>query len=246
MRMNRFIGDFDLTSRSLVLSERPLINQIKNVLRMSKGDTIMLSDGKGREVIAEISEIRNDRIEVRIVEESKNLNEPDIRAVLYCSVLKKENFEWVVQKACEIGIKEITPIITERTIKTNINEERLKKIIKEAAEQSERKELTQLNATLDFSEAIQNAERDPLNLFFDRSGCSVKELTRGTGLPRRNNDKDVLYVNFFIGPEGGWSARELQRAREKDFTIVNLSRLNFRSETAAVIACYLVCQKLFT
>ena len=76
--------------------------------------------------------LAKDKAELEILEIIKNKNESENHVNLYCSILKKENFELAVQKAVEVGVKEITPIITKRTIKLGLNTERLEKIIKEA------------------------------------------------------------------------------------------------------------------
>ena len=90
---------------------------------------------------------------------------------------KKENFELVVQKAVEIGVKEIIPIITKRTVKLNLKYDRLEKIIKEAAEQSGRGILPILRKAMDFKKAIEEAEQNNINLFFDISGKKFQKIS---------------------------------------------------------------------
>ena len=244
MRLNRFIVDLDLRGGPVTLTGQTILKQIKNVLRMKAGDRLILSDGKGKEFLAEVSSITKDAIDADILEELDNPNEPDIHASLHCSILKRENFEWVVQKACEIGVREIVPIISERTVKTGINEERLSKIMKEAAEQSERKFLPTLSTTITLAEALRRMKKDRLNLFFDRTGTPIKDLSVRSDMENLKNVRDQLKTNLFIGPEGGWTGRELQSADENGCIIVQLSKLSLRSETAAVVASYLVCQRL--
>ncbi|MEW5806599.1 MAG: RsmE family RNA methyltransferase [Acidobacteriota bacterium] len=242
--MNRFIGDFNLTGKSLSLTDRKLVNQVRNVLRMRAGESMILSDGKGKEVLAEILAVRKDCIDVRINGELKNLNEPSVHATLCCSILKKENFEWVVQKACEVGVREIIPLFAERTVKTRIHEERLKKIIKEAAEQSERKILPVLHPTFTFQDAVHRLKKGNLNLLFHRSGIALHDIKEKM-LAAADRETKIPEVNYFIGPEGGWSDQEIRLAIDSDVTIVNLARLNLRAETAAVVAGYMICWKLF-
>lgn len=233
MRINRFIGNFDFSLKVITIYEESILNQVMYVLRMQKGEKIILSDGKGKEVLGEVLHIQKDRIDVNILEEREDNNDPDIRAFLYCSILKQNNFEWVVQKGCEVGVAGIIPIIAERTVKTRLREERLRTIIREAAEQSERKILPYLSFPLDYSEALQQVSKDECTLFFHRAGYPIEKTI---------SKKRPSKVNFFIGPEGGWTEKEVRMANEHHFKIISLSRLNFRSETAAIIASYLVCQ----
>src|SRR3989344_5822359 len=172
MRLNRFIVNFKIKSGNSKLEDRELFNQIRNVLKLKVGDKIILSDGGGNEATANILGYKRDFIEVSISDVTVNQNEADRQVILYCAVLKKENFELVVQKATEIGVKEIVPIITERTIKLNIRQDRLEKIIREAAEQSGRGVTPILGSPVGLGQALEGAKTNSLNLFFDRSGES--------------------------------------------------------------------------
>src|SRR3989338_2993960 len=120
MRLNRFFVNENLKVGNIIVSDSDFINQAKNVLRLKAGDKLILCDGNSNEAIAEIVNLNKESAELKILESYKNKNEPEKHVVLYCSVLKKENFEWAVQKAVEIGVKEITPIITARTVKDDM------------------------------------------------------------------------------------------------------------------------------
>jgi 16S rRNA (uracil1498-N3)-methyltransferase len=231
MKTHRFFGDFNFTNDRLKITDKALINQVKNVLRLGRGDRIILADGKLNEVQAEITDCQKGFFEVRILARHKNQNEPVRKAILYCSILKRENFEWVVQKATEVGVAEITPLICHHTVKTGFKKGRLEKIIRGAAEQSGRGILPELCKAVSFSEAVKQAENNSLNLFFDLSGA---DLAAGAA-------KSAPSVGLFIGPEGGWDDFEIDLARQRGFKIVNLGKLTLRAETAAVVAAYLSC-----
>lgn len=231
MRIHRFFIEADFFQKGLIeYSEKEFLNQIKNVLRLKPGDKVFLFNNEMDEVEAEITEIKKDLVKLRILKVQKNLREPKIRTILYCSILKHNNFEIVVQKATEIGIKEIFPIVSERTVKFLLREKRLNKIIKEAAEQSGRGFLPVLHNSLTFSEAIKNAVQNEINLIFDRDGESFKKFKRETFNKR----------GIFIGPEGGWSELELKLAKKNNFKVISLGKLTLRAETAAIIASFLV------
>ena len=227
MRLNRFFINENLKVGNTIVSDSDFINQAKNVLRLKAGDKLILCDGNSNEAIAEIVNLNKESAELKILESYKNKNEPEKHVVLYCSVLKKENFEWAVQKAVEIGVKEITPIITARTVKLGLNRERLEKIIKEAAEQSGRGILPKLNEAIDFDEALKSAKENELSLFFQAGypplGHSMSKFEK---------------IGIFVGPEGGWDEEEIKTAQINNFTFAGLSKTILRAETAAVIASY--------
>jgi len=173
--------------------------------------------------------VTKDMVTVEVIGREKNENELKRGVVLYCSILKRENFEWVIQKATEIGVSEIIPLVTQHTVKLDLKEERLKKIIQEAAEQSGRSVLPTLQIAMGFEQAIQEAVLRGISLFFDVLG---KEFDKKI---LKNEDR----VNIFIGPEGGWSELEIEIAKKNKFNFVNLGGFTLRAETAAVVASYL-------
>lgn len=228
MRLHKFIGDFDLLGQSLLkIEDKDFLEQARHVLRFKVGDKIILADGKLNEAICRIEKYGKDFIELLIEKVYKNENEPKNKVVLYCAVLKKENFEWVAQKATEVGISEIQPIITERTVKQKLNLDRLRKIIREAAEQSGRGLVPVLYSPVTLAEVVEKAKGD-CKLFFDSSGNKFSHVTCR-----------LSHIAIFIGPEGGWTEKELEIARTKKFKIVSLGKLTLRAETSAVIVSYL-------
>ena len=262
MRLHRFIGKFDLNQNDLLIEDKELISQINKVLRLKSGDRIILSDGNSNEALAEIQNEpaekgrkfgktpgvkdaptpgveenfrprKSGTLIIKIIERYKNESEPIKKVKLYCAVLKKENFELVVQKATEAGVSEIIPIITERTVKTNLNIERLQKITKEAAEQSGRGIIPILHEPIKFEQAIEQAKKNnQKNILFDKSGIPL--LTTNYLL--------LTAVGIFVGPEGGFSESEVSFAKENGFQIASLGLLTLRAETAAIISTYIISQ----
>lgn len=235
MRLNRFFGDFDLAQKILRISDGDFLHQVKNVLRLGAGEEIILADGQGKEAIAKISRYGKDFAEIEILEVKQNQNEPEKRVILYCSILKRENFELAVQKAVEAGVSEITPIISGRTVKTGLKYDRLEKIIKEAAEQSGRGIVPVLREATKFNDALAGAKENTANILFDLSGAKfVRSDCTNLG------QQEKIRVGIFIGPEGGWSEEEIGAAKEAGFKILSLGKLTLRGETAAIVASYLV------
>lgn len=162
---HRFIGKFPLEAKQFWISDDELAHQAREVLRLKPGEEIILSDGEGREAQTEIVSCDRGAVEVKILEVRAGLNEPKAKVTLYLAILKRENFEFAVQKAVEVGVSKIVPVITRRTVKLGVKSERLKKIIKEAAEQSGRSILTQLDEEMNFKEALSDAKTNDLNIF---------------------------------------------------------------------------------
>ena len=229
MREDRFFISTKIEKGSLEISDKEIFHQLKNVLRKKVGDLIILFNDTGIEAEAEIKEFLKDKVKVEILKIERPNIEPKIFTSLFCSILKKSNFELVAQKATEIGVKEIVPILCQNTVKTRLNFERLRKIAKEAAEQSKRVTLPKIEEILTFKEAIEKAKNFDLKILFDISGTKFSSLKN-----------KVEKVAVFIGPEGGWDNSEIELAKKENFEILNLGKLNLRSETAAIAASFLL------
>jgi len=239
MRLHRFIGNFDLNKDNFKIFDEEILNQTKNVLRLKKGDSFILADGRLNEAVVKIVELDKKFMEVEILEQTINKNEPETYGILYCSILKRENFELVCQKATEGGIKEIIPLISARTVKLGFKKERLEKIVREAAEQSGRGILPILREPEKFSEALKSAEQNDLNLFFEMDS----PLLNKEDLKTEENKK----IGIFIGPEGGWSEEELKMVKNEvgksdKFKMSGLGKTTLRAETAAIVASWFVAQ----
>jgi len=120
MRAHRFIGDFDLNKDGISSGDQELIKQLKQVLRLSAGDRVVLCNGKNQEREAEIKLLTKDQVEFELLGKITEISLLPKEVTLYCAVLKKENFELVVQQATEVGVTKIVPITTKRTeLQTN-------------------------------------------------------------------------------------------------------------------------------
>jgi len=232
MHLHRFIGSFDLSKNEVEIINPENINQIKGVLRMKKGDVIILSNGKGSSAEVTIDSISPDKI-VCIVNKTptrNTLTETGRKVDLYLAILKKENFELAVQKAVECGVSTITPVITERTIKTGLNIARLEKIILEASEQCGQDIVPTLSPILKFSDALTNS-----------SNAGEKIIFHLVEKPYTPNKK-AKNISIFIGPEGGFTDKEISLAEKSGYKVASLGPLTLRGETAAIIATYRVVQ----
>jgi 16S rRNA (uracil1498-N3)-methyltransferase len=228
MRLHRFIGNFDLSKEKIEIKNSENIKQIKNVLRLKKGDFLILCDGKGQEEKVAILEMLENKI---VCEKIEKILTPELerKVNLYLAILKKENFELAVQKAVEVGASKIIPIITERTVKTGLNIERLKKIILEASEQCGRGIMPTLSPILDFKDALKASEKNDEKIIFHVVSDSENNLY---------TPSTISSISIFIGPEGGFTEKEIELAKESGYTVASLGNLTLRGETAAIVATY--------
>jgi 16S rRNA (uracil1498-N3)-methyltransferase len=230
MRLHRFLIEADLNVAELVINDRDLARQIKLVLRLEPGDKLILTDGRGHETKADLTTLNGDQISFKLSGLESPNRESSCELTLFCAVLKRENFELVVQKAVELGVKRIQPLLTERTVKLGLNLERLKKVIKEAVEQSGRCVAPELNDPITFIDSLGLSGHYDLRIIFDSGGLPFQAVAGSSS------------AGVWIGPEGGWTEVELAAARSAGLTVANLGPRTLRAETAAIIATHTLTQ----
>lgn len=231
MKLHRFIGEYDLSKKEVEITNPEIVKQIKVVLRLKIGDKIILSDGKGKEAEAVIVSMLKNEI-LCAIKNSSHKKENEKKVNLYLAILKKENFELAVQKAVEVGVSVITPIITERTIKTGLNEERLRKIILEASEQCGRSTIPILSSIMNFSPAIALGSEAEEKIIF--------HLVEEKYEPKITAKSSSI----FIGPEGGFTENEISLAKNSGYLVASLGLPTLRGETAAIVATYRVVNSI--
>ena len=239
MKIHRFIDpEFNLRQEEVNIANPRIVHQIQKVLRMQKGDKVVLGDGRGLEAKVELKGFGNKEIMAQVEERFENTREPQTEVTLYISVLKKDKMEWLAEKVTEVGVKKIVPITSERTVKLNLRYDRLQKIVTEAAEQSGRGVIPEIGDKISLEEAIDEAknERD-VNFFFHPEGDEAEFDSQV-----REQGK----IGVFVGPEGGWSEQEAGLAYNKDLSIVKMGDLTLRGETAGIMASYLSFYIKFT
>jgi len=198
---------------------------------MKPGEQIVLCDGTGMDALVTIAEISKKRVDVRIEKRMKNSAEPPTNAILYCAVLKRENFEYVTQKATEVGVAEIVPVRSERTVKLDVKMDRIAKIAREAAEQSGRGRVPIVHPPMSFEEAVSSAQNNGVNVFFEPMADVPFEA-----IPKRRADEPI---GIWIGPEGGWTEAEIAAAKAAKMRAARLGKTVLRAETAATVASFL-------
>lgn len=230
MRLHRFILDIDLGAERLDIADREATNQIRNVLRLEAGDRFIVCDGKGKEATVQI--VSADGVVVADVLDRREVaSENAARVILYCAVLKRENFELVVQKATECGAAAIVPVISTRTVKLGIKRDRLEKIAREAAEQSGRGVVPAIEDPMSLKNAITHAKDNATNVLFEPGAPPF--------VPTSYTLHATPSLGLFIGPEGGWDDAEVEQLRAAGYHVAGLGPRVLRAETAAIVTSFI-------
>lgn len=202
------------------------------VLRLSAGDPVMLTDGKGNFYRAEISAATNKRCLLNILETIPQ--EPLWSGHLHIAMAPTKNMdrtEWFTEKATEIGFDELTFLNCRFSERKVIKTERISKILVSAIKQSLKARLPILNEMMDFNKFIAQPFEGQKFI----AHCYEGEKPLLKEVVRKGEDALVL-----IGPEGDFSEEEVQKAIANGFTPISLGRSRLRTETAALVACHIL------
>jgi 16S rRNA (uracil1498-N3)-methyltransferase len=204
---------------------------IIKVLRMKDTDLLYVTNGLGFLFKTQITLASDIKCMVRILSFEKSETPPYHLHLAVAPTKMNDRYEWFLEKATELGISEITPIICEHSERKQIKTDRFDKIIQSAMKQSNQYYLPKLNEPIAFKDFIK-LKNDGLKLLAHCEEGSRKTL--------KNVLKPSQSVTILIGPEGDFSDKEIQLALENNCIAVSLGTTRLRTETAAVVACHSV------
>jgi 16S rRNA (uracil1498-N3)-methyltransferase len=218
-----------LVTPPLLVIEGEEFTHLSHVMRKDVDDTVRVADGSGNLYDAVITEISRRSATCTITAQHIRENEPDREVVLGAALLKHgANFDFLVEKATEIGVYAIVPLMTERTISRHAKTDRWQKLALAAMKQSQRCYLPQLRPLTPFPEFLRTAEAHSVKLI---------PHEKVTGPPMRTAiPESARRVVIAVGPEGGFTEEEIAEALQAGFVSVSLGPRRLRTETAAVIA----------
>ena len=208
MRLHNFFIEQklkDTKGGEIVIADPEKIHQWLHVFRFSAGDKVVLLDNSGFEFVSEFRELSPLGASLSILEAKKNTNTPSKELILFQSLIKNDKFEWVLQKGTELGVARFTPILADHSEKKNLNLRRCKKIIIEASEQCGRGHLPKLSEVMKFEESFGQCDARAVAFHPDAPHFDKRDFL------------DEKHLAIFIGPEGGWSEREMSLFTEKTF-----------------------------
>jgi 16S rRNA (uracil1498-N3)-methyltransferase len=232
MRLHRFITTFTKIGNDIVISDEKALHQLFKVFRMRVGDSLIICDNDYRDVVCEITERTHTSVTCRIVEE-KNIV-PDTRKIIIAlAMIKKESFEYALEKMTEVGVTDIVPLMTKRTVKIGFRRERYEDILREATEQSGRGKIPKLHEPISLQDYLDQSQG--LRLVADV--VDADDGTRpGKNAPKEHFSPDDTARTILIGPEGGWDEAERSLFTKHHIPKVSFGSSVLRAETAAMIA----------
>lgn len=231
--MHHFFVDPKDVSDSEIIITGSDVNHIKNVLRMKTGEELLISDGQGKDYLCKVKDLDDNQVTCEITDAEFEGTESPAKFYLFQGLPKADKFETVIQKAVELGVFEIIPVETKRTIvklDAKKKESKLKRwsgIAESAAKQSRRSIVPEVADVLKFDKALEMAKDFDLNII-PYENFKDMEATRAA----LSNVKPGMKVGIFIGPEGGFDEAEVDKAVEMGAKPISLGKRILRTETA--------------
>jgi len=227
-----YIADFNSSQKEIVLDE-DTSRHVVQVLRMKEEEKLNLADGKGNLITAEIVEPHKKHCSVKIID-SQYTTRYTRKVTIAISLLKNTNrFEWFLEKATEIGVSEIIPLICERTEKQKFRYDRMKGICISAMLQSQQTWLPVLHEPKQFSHlAVEQ---------FDDQQKFIAHCEESGQKNSLSTFKPFNHSTIFVGPEGDFTKQEIELALQNNFIPVSLGETRLRTETAGIVAATLLC-----
>lgn len=227
---------------------------LNTVLRSKKGDELSIFDGQGSCLRTKILKADKKELLAEVLETSVCNTESPVNIILVQGLLKGQKMDLIIQKATELGVREIQPVIAERSqIRETRKVGRWQKIAEEASKQSGRSIVPLINEPGEFNQFLAQLKQLRRNgdtgerghgemqgfIFCEEKGASLKEaITKMSLLPNHRGTESPIYL--VIGPEGGFTREEIFLAEEKGFIVISLGKRILRAETAAIAAVALI------
>lgn len=210
---------------------------ISRVLRMKVGELLTACDTKGYDYDCLIESLSDREVSLRVLEVRPSQSEPDVRVSLYQAMPKGDKLELIIQKAVELGVDSITPVMTRRCVSKPDSKsmakklERYNRIALEAAKQSGRGKVPQVCPMLDLPQALDEmAQTSCPILFYENATAPAKQVIDGAG-------KEIAVL---IGSEGGFDESEVELAIQKGCQVLSLGKRILRCETAPLAALSII------
>jgi len=222
-----FVSDNLQLNTPIFLSESH-IHYLRNVMRRQTGDDVLLFNGKDGEWQATLQTLDKKK-GLCCPHTQTRQQEITPKRYLCPALIKKENMDWVLQKATELGVSDIFPILSERTVVSKLNLERAQALVTEASEQCERLTVPTVHTPQKIKDVLDHFTPDITPICLSERGATTTPLSAGK-----------TYA-FFIGPEGGWTPNELDLFARENVSFWHLGNTILRAETASVAALSCAC-----
>lgn len=236
-----FYISFSPQVNEIITMDDENFHHITRVMRKKVGDNLDLTNGMGNFYHCQITAVSKKSLSAKILT-VLDVKHPLTRSIhLYCGVLKnRDRFEWLTEKAGELGISSLTPILTERTVKQSNNIERLQKIAVSALKQSKNAYLLKINPVTDIEKILSGLSDAKAKYFLHE-----KKLDESVTIfsVKENASSEI---HLFIGPEGGFSESEVTEFINRNVQPIWLGEQRFRTESAVLVASSILNQEFIS
>lgn len=207
---------------------------LSRVLRLKEQDEILINDLKGQDYLGRIETIDKNETKVELREKVPESNESSLKLTLFQGLPKAGKMDLIVQKCTELGVQRIVPVVTERVVVKNSSEfkklDRLKRICLEAAKQSKRSVLPEITEPMSFAELLMEMKK--LDVFV----VPYENQEEYGFLTLKKELANIRSMGIFVGPEGGFTEKEIDLLKDKGAKILTLGNRILRTETAGFTA----------
>ena len=224
----------DFVPDGIVMLDAEQSRHIVKSLRMREGDMLFLSCGDGHDYGCIIHKISDGNAQLEVCYKQANNSEADVKVSLYQGIPKGDKLEDIIQKCTELGICEITPVLTHRSVSrpdekaARKKQQRYRKIALEAAQQSGRGIVPSINDMVHLKTALQKDESDIKILFYEGGGEPLAKIL--------DYKSSFSSVSIYIGPEGGFEKEEVELLQNNGAVVATLGKRILRTQTAPVAA----------
>lgn len=207
-------------------------HQLRDVLRMRGGETVLVLDNTGKEYSVVLNALTREGVQGEITETRAAAGEPRTQIILHQALLKADKFEWVLQKGTELGIAAFAPVVSERSVQEVGKNKfaRWTQIVTEAAEQAGRGKIPPLYAHQPLAHALQASKLKGALALVPWEQETARDLNAALGV------SDARPIHLYVGPEGGFAEGEIADARKKGAEVITLGPRILRAETAGLVA----------
>jgi 16S rRNA (uracil1498-N3)-methyltransferase len=229
-----FPEQFPPFPKLVTVEDGALARHLKTVMRMQQGDRLILvNQSETQQYLCQLEKIAGARIDLSVLERLPRRQEDTAKIIAVVSLIKGNQWDWMLQKLTELGVAQIVPLKSHRSVveikNTESKLERWRQILKNAAEQSERVTIPTLHEPITLPDLLKESSTWGVGtrlVASERGGLPLSELQNKGDL-----DPSVL---FTVGPEGGWTDEELDMMQTGGFQSISLGAKIFRCETAAL------------
>ena len=239
-----FVAPNQIGDEFIIINDQGDVSHIKNVLRLNKGNEIDISDSSSWEYKARIESVDNNEVKAKILDKQRFYREPSRKITLFQSLPKQKKMDEIIQKSIELGVSEIIPVFTSRSIidsGTDMDKkvERWKRIAGETVKQCQRGRIPQIIPPISFAHMVKYLAAYDLILFpyENETETNIKGCLR-------HLDTDPEQIAIIIGPEGGFSDSEAKELIEHNAHSVSLGKTILRTETAGPASVAMVMYEL--